>query len=83
MSCFSIGNLKSAWEESRFPKGRSVDQRQFIHKLDDVKDHFADRRAWLDYMLAALERIGLEKWRSDLQTLIEKFAKTNNFTLDN
>ena len=71
------GNLKSTWEESRFPKGRSVDGRQFIHKLDDVKDHFADRRAGLDYMLAPLQRIGLEKWCADLRKVTKEFTSSN------
>ncbi|NOY57949.1 MAG: hypothetical protein GXO75_03315, partial [Calditrichaeota bacterium] len=70
-------NLKATWEESRFPKGRSVDGRQFIHKLDDVKDHFADRRVGLDYMLAPLERMGLEKWCSDLQKITRKIIFSN------
>jgi len=62
--------LKAVWEKSRFPKGRSVNGRDFVHELDNVKDHFADRRPGLDYMLAPFERMGLEQWSSDLEKLI-------------
>jgi hypothetical protein len=72
-------NLKSVWEKSRFPKGRSVDGRDFVHILDDLKDHRADRRAGLDYLLEPLENAGLEQWNKDLATYIRFFANSREF----
>ncbi|MEW5974276.1 MAG: beta-N-acetylhexosaminidase [Acidobacteriota bacterium] len=69
-------NLKTVWEKSRFEKGRSVAGRQFVHVLDDLKDHHADRRPGLDYMLEPLENIGLEKWNSELAAFIRTFAQS-------
>jgi hypothetical protein len=71
--------LKSIWEKSRYPKGRSVGGRDFVHILDDLKDHRADRRAGLDYMLEPLENAGLEKWNEDLARYIKFFAKSREF----
>ncbi len=68
--------LRATWEKSRYPKGRSVGGRNFIHVLDDLKDHRADRRAGLDYMLEPLENIGLEAWNDSLLQFIRTFARS-------
>lgn len=70
--------LKQTWEKERFPKGQSVNGHRFVHVLDDVKDHFADRRPGLDYLLAPLERIGLEEWGKKLDTLIVQFSANHH-----
>jgi hexosaminidase len=71
-------DLKTVWEKSRFEKGRKVNGRKFVHVLDDTKDHWADRRADLSYMIAPEESIGLEKWMSNLSALIREYAKKYN-----
>ncbi len=68
--------LKTTWEKSRYPKGQSVGGRNFVHILDDMKDHPADRRAGLDYMLEPLENIRLEKWNDGLAEFIRTYAKS-------
>jgi len=70
--------LKSIWEKSRFKKCRSVDGREFVHVLDDLKDHFADRRTGLEHMLAPFERMEIEKWQTLLMDEIDTFSKTHN-----
>ncbi len=71
-------DVQTVFEKSRYPKGRSVDGRQFVHVLDDVKDHFADRRADLSYMLAPEESLGLDQWLKELAHSIDLYAKENN-----
>ena len=66
--------LKNTWEKSRYEKGRSAGGRQFVHVLDDLKDHRADRRPGLDYMLEPLENIGLERWNTRFAEFIRNFA---------
>ncbi len=66
------------FEKSRYPKGRSLGGREFVHVLDDLKDHPADRRAGLDYMLEPLENIGLEEWNRQLTKYIRVFAAGRN-----
>ena len=68
--------FKAIWEKSRYPKGRSVGGRNFIHILDDLKDHHADRRAGLDYMLEPLVHIGLEAWNDGLAQFIRTYSKS-------
>jgi len=72
-------SLKSVWEKSQHPKGRSVDGRHFVHILDDLKDHRADRRAGLEYMLEPLENAGLEEWNQKLASYIRTFAISREF----
>jgi hexosaminidase len=74
----TFNELRTVYEKSRYPKGRSVNGRQFFHVLDDTKDHWADRRADLTFMTAAEESIGLDKWQEGLQKVIESYAKQHN-----
>jgi hypothetical protein len=69
--------LRIVFEKSRYPKGRPVGGRQFVHVFDDVKDHFADRRADLSYMLAPEDSLGLDRWLNELATAIKLYAKEN------
>ena len=73
-----FASLTTVWEKSRFPKGREVNGKKFLHVLDDVKDHWADRRADLSYMIAPEESIGLEQWMKNLAPLIREYALKNN-----
>jgi len=70
--------LNTTWEKSRFPKGREVNGRKFYHVLDDTKDHWADRRPDLSYMIAPEESIELEKWMKQMASVIQEYAKKNN-----
>ena len=70
--------LQTVWEKSRFPKGREVNGKKFVHVLDDTKDHWADRRADLSYMIAPEESIALEQWMKQLASVIQEYARKNN-----
>ncbi|MEQ8878469.1 MAG: hypothetical protein RLQ12_02505, partial [Cyclobacteriaceae bacterium] len=71
-------NFVTVWEKSQFPKCRSVNGRDFVHVFDDVKDHFADRRLGLEYMMAPFERMDLEGWQKQLSSIIQSYAKAKN-----
>jgi hexosaminidase len=73
-----FAGLQATWEKSRFAKGRSVGDRKFVHVFDDVKDHFADRRADLTYMMAPEDSIGLDQWLDELARVIRTYAAMNN-----
>jgi hypothetical protein len=70
--------LQTVWEKSRFPKGQAVNGKKFVHVLDDVKDHWADRRADLSYMIAPEESIGLEHWMKQLAAVLQEYARKHN-----
>ncbi|MCC7498323.1 MAG: beta-N-acetylhexosaminidase [Bryobacterales bacterium] len=73
----TFNDLKSVFEKSRFPKGQSVDGRKFVHIYDDVKDHWADRRADLSFMTAPEESLALDRWNAELANVIRIYAGTN------
>ena len=75
-------NLETVWEKARFEKCATVDGREFLHVLDDVKDHWADRRKGIDYMIAPYQRMKLEQWHEELGKRIEAFATANNLPLE-
>jgi hypothetical protein len=68
--------LKATWEKSRYPKNQPVGGRNYVHILDDLKDHRADRRLGLEYLLEPLENIGLEKWNEGLAQFIRTYAQS-------
>ncbi len=74
--------LKTTWEKSRFEKGRTVNGRKFVHILDDLKDHYADRRLGLEYMFAPFERMEIEKWQAQLMDVIKDYSKTHNVAIE-
>jgi hypothetical protein len=70
--------LTTVWEKSRYPKGREVGGRKFVHVLDDTKDHWGDRTADLGYMFVPEQSIGLAQWRANLSKLTSAYAKRHN-----
>jgi len=72
------GNLTEVWEKSRYEKGRSVNGKEFVHVLDDVKDHWADRRTGLDYMIAPFQRLKLTEWHRKLNERVNGYAEKHN-----
>jgi hypothetical protein len=68
------GRLKAAWELTRFEKGTSANGRDFVHVFDDVKDHMADRRADLSYLIAPEQRMDLSGWLAGLRDVIRSYA---------
>jgi len=71
-------NLQITWEKSRFPKNRDVGGKKYLWVMDDVKDHFADRRKGLDYMIAPFQRMELAAWREGLVKIIKEYAAKHN-----
>ncbi len=72
-----FSELQRVWEKSRFEKGREVGGKKFYHVMDDVKDHWADRRPDLTYMIAPEESIGLDAWVVKLDELARAYAKAH------
>lgn len=73
-----FAHLTAVFEKSRYPKGREVGGRRFVHVFDDTKDHFADRTADLGYMHAPERGIRLDIWRKSLHDAIQVYARKHN-----
>ncbi len=72
----------TTWYKGRLPKNQSRNGKVFHHRFDDVKDHFADRRVGLDYMLAPFERMKIEEWRRQLGKIITGYAGLHNLPVE-
>ncbi|MFW6158467.1 MAG: glycoside hydrolase family 20 zincin-like fold domain-containing protein [Planctomycetota bacterium] len=70
-----FGRLKATWQKSRLPKGAAGNGREFVHIMDDVKDHFADRRADLSYLIAPHESLDLPGWIEQLDDVIDRYGR--------
>jgi len=70
----SYRELVAVYEKSRYPKGRSVGARRFVHVLDDTKDHWADRTPDMSFLIAPLEGIELLRWQKELRAVLEAYA---------
>jgi hypothetical protein len=71
-------DFTATWYKSRLIKNHSAGGIDFLHEYDDVKDHFADRRKGLEYMLAPFERMEIEEWREQLKDITNDFARLHN-----
>ncbi|MFO7899948.1 MAG: glycoside hydrolase family 20 zincin-like fold domain-containing protein [Planctomycetota bacterium] len=67
--------LKATWQKSRLPKGAPRDGREFVHVMDDVKDHFADRRPDLSHLIAPHESLDLPGWIERLDSVIDRYGR--------
>jgi hypothetical protein len=74
--------LEAIWEKSRYAKGQSVDGRDFVHILDDTKDHWADRRPDLSYMIAPEESIDLEGWANQVAEILKDYAGSHDVDIE-
>ena len=77
-----LQQLTGTWEKSRLPRNAEVGGRKFLHVMDDVKDHFADRRTDLSYMTAPEESIELEKWCDQLGEIMRSYAKSQSLPVE-
>ncbi len=77
----TFAELTATFEKSRFPKGRTVNGRKFVHVLDDVKDHWADRTVDLSYMTAPEASIRLDEWQNALGKVIAAYAEAHKIDL--
>ena len=75
-------DLKTTWYKSRLIKNESRGGKDFLHVYDDVKDHFADRRKGLEYMLAPFERMEIQEWRKQMKNIIIHFAGLHNIPVE-
>jgi hypothetical protein len=70
--------LVAIFERSRYPKGQSVGGRDFVHVMDDTKDHWADRTADMGFMMQPEHSIGLGEWQKKLVKVTRSYAQQHN-----
>jgi hypothetical protein len=75
-------DFKKVWERSRYPKGRSVDGREYVFIGNDTKDLWADRTPDMEFMVAPFARIGLDRWRDDLASRASEYARKHDLKIE-
>ena len=73
--------LVATWEKSRYPKGQSAGGRQFVHIMDDTKDHWADRTPDLSYLVMRERKLGLEDWLERLKKVRDEYMRVHKGNL--
>lgn len=66
-------NLTATWERGRLPKNVNPDRAPYLHILDDVKDHVADKTLGIEYMIEPMLEMKLDVWQMELESIIEKY----------
>jgi hypothetical protein len=61
--------VTAVWEGSRLPRNAPVDGKTFLHVMDDVKDHGADRTADMGYLFGPELSMDLPGWRARLAVI--------------
>ncbi|MBV6643188.1 MAG: beta-N-acetylhexosaminidase [Cyclobacteriaceae bacterium] len=64
--------LVKTWEETRLPKGLSLPEKKFFHKMDRSR-HFANRTADMSYLILDEQLLDLEGYLEKLRQYIEAF----------
>ena len=77
----SYDRVKATWEKSRYEKGRAVDGREFVHIMDDVKDHGGDRRPDLSYLIEWFELIELPGWLAELDARVRRYGQAHGVAI--
>ncbi len=73
--------LVATWEKSRYPKGQPAGGRQFVHVMDDTKDHWADRTPDLSYLVMRERKLGLEGWLDQLKKVRDEYMRVHKANL--
>lgn len=67
-----FNNLVQTWEKTRLPKGLSLPDKQFFHKMDRSR-HFANRRADMSYLIYDEQLLDLEGYLEKLRQYSNSF----------
>ncbi len=70
-----LAALTAAWEKSRYPKGQSVDGKDFLHIQDDTKSHNADRTPDMGYLVKPSRDLNIEGWADRLEKIAAEFRR--------
>ena len=77
----SYNQLVRVWEKSRYPKGRSVDGRKYVHIESNTWSGGANRTPDMFFIVKRERDINLEKWIYDLKGIRQTFALQHQFEI--
>jgi hexosaminidase len=72
-----LRELTANWYRNRYPRVEAANGRQFLHQLDDVKDHLGDRTVDLSYMVLREVLLPFGEWVDQIRQARNQYAAAN------
>jgi hypothetical protein len=73
-----LRDLTRVWYQSWYPRVAEANGRKFLHELDDVKDHPADRTVDLSYIMQREFLLPLGEWEQQVRAARNQYAEANH-----
>ncbi len=74
----ALSDATGTWYKSWLPRVPEANGRQFLHELDDVKDHLPDRTVDMSYLVYRQLNLPLQEWFEKTETARNQFAAAHN-----
>jgi hypothetical protein len=71
------------WYKSWLPRVAEANGRQFLHELDDVKDHLPDRTVDMSYLVYRELQLPFGEWAEQVRTVRNQYAQAHGLPLRN
>ena len=65
------------WDRTWYPRGGVVNGRRFLHDLDDIEDHLADRTADMSYLVYRELILPFGEWFGQVQSARNQYAQAH------
>lgn len=76
-----LQNSVATWDKSWFPRVADANGRHFLHELDDVKDHLADRTVDMTYLVYREKLLSFGTWVNSIVTARNQFATAHHLSV--
>ncbi len=73
-----LQNAVTTWGFSMFPRVAEANGRQFLHQLDDVKDHLPDRTIDMSYLVYRETLLPFGSWVNSIAAARNQYAAAHN-----
>ena len=77
-----LKDAAATFYKSWFPRVAEANGRQFLHELDDVKDHVPDRTVDMSYLIDREMQLPFGPWVESIRIARNHFAAANNLPQD-
>jgi len=78
----TLHDAVGTWYESWYPRVAEANGRHFVHDLDDVKDHLADRTIDMKYLVYRETTLRFGDWVKQLQGIRNEYAAQHGLPED-
>jgi hexosaminidase len=73
-----LKNSVATWDKSWFPRVSDANGRHFLHELDDVKDHLADRTVDMSFLVYREKLLPFGDWVNSIAEARNEFAAAHH-----